>query len=79
MFDRDAHNPDTNENWKPKMNNRWHVFPQCGCVRLLPTNHTGRTYGYCEKHFKSLGSLYICKAQEASKDEATAMAKLMLG
>ena len=40
----DAHNPDTNPEWLPKVARRVYACQQCGTEQEVSTNHTGKIY-----------------------------------
>lgn len=40
----DAHNPDTNPNWTPKLAMRIYACCKCGTQKKVDTNHTGTVW-----------------------------------
>jgi hypothetical protein len=43
----DAHNPDTNPNWTPKMGYRVYACCDCGTETTVQTNHRGLCHSAC--------------------------------
>lgn len=42
----DAHNPDTNPAWGPKVANRVYACSECGQETEIQTNHTGTVWSH---------------------------------